>query len=136
MKSLVEIPEPCNIDWNTMSPLSTNKRYCNSCAKPVVDFSSCSLEEIKSYFSNPENSSTCGKYNRRHTEQANEIEKKLTAIEVYFSRIKLQGLAVVFIGMVLFFSSCRRHIQGKMTYHSKANSKSPNKTQNLTGNKK
>ena len=55
MKSLVEIPEPCNIDWNTMSPLSSDKRYCNSCAKPVVDFSSCSLEEIKRYFSNPEN---------------------------------------------------------------------------------
>lgn len=39
------VPEPCNEDWNGMSPQG-NGRYCGSCQKVVVDFTSKTNEEI------------------------------------------------------------------------------------------
>ena len=56
----VSIPTPCHEDWNKMSPES-NGRFCNSCEKTVVDFTSKSQSEIKSYLDNT-NDKICGRF--------------------------------------------------------------------------
>ena len=48
-KYKITIPEPCHEDWNKMSP-KDNGRFCLSCTKTVVDFTSMLPEEIQHYF--------------------------------------------------------------------------------------
>src|SRR5262245_52388784 len=47
----VSIPNPCSKSWNVMTP-AENGRYCNSCEKIVIDFTTMNEEEIKQYFLN------------------------------------------------------------------------------------
>jgi hypothetical protein len=44
------IPEPCHENWNAMTPKEQG-RFCNACAKVVVDFSKMSDKEILDYIS-------------------------------------------------------------------------------------
>jgi hypothetical protein len=53
------IPDPCKQNWNEMQPVSDG-RFCSSCAKNVVDFTSFTDAQLASYFkSYPKN--VCGK---------------------------------------------------------------------------
>lgn len=45
--------------------------FCMVCTKDVVDFSKRSLEEIKSYFSQPREGKTCGKFNNDQLDALN-----------------------------------------------------------------
>ena len=61
MKSvLLSIPEPCHEDWQNMTPTDQG-RFCNSCAKQVVDFSMMSDQEVLHYFSGIKNENVCGR---------------------------------------------------------------------------
>ncbi len=46
----VYIPEPCHEDWQQMTPAAQG-RFCQSCAKHVVDFSTMSDEQILNHIS-------------------------------------------------------------------------------------
>jgi len=48
-KIQLSIPEPCHENWDAMTPTQQG-RYCNACAKEVVDFSSMSDSEVLGYF--------------------------------------------------------------------------------------
>ena len=54
------IPEPCHQDWNNMSP-NDQGRFCASCSKTVVDFSSMSDAALLQYFDNLKDSNVCGR---------------------------------------------------------------------------
>ncbi|MDP2385881.1 MAG: hypothetical protein Q8M29_05900 [Bacteroidota bacterium] len=58
----ISIKKPCHEDWNKMTP-NEKGVFCLVCTKDVVDFSKKTLEEIKSYFSQPREGTTCGKFN-------------------------------------------------------------------------
>ena len=45
----ISIPEPCNEDWNKMTPYE-NGRFCMNCSKTVIDFTAMLPEEIQHYF--------------------------------------------------------------------------------------
>ena len=45
MKNNYSIPNPCSEDWNTMTP-DDNGRFCGSCQKVVIDFTTYSTHEI------------------------------------------------------------------------------------------
>jgi len=53
------IPEPCNQKWNEMQP-ALDGRFCNACAKNVIDFTGFTDAQLAAYFkSYPKN--ICGK---------------------------------------------------------------------------
>jgi hypothetical protein len=46
----VYIPEPCHEDWQRMTPVAQG-RFCHSCAKHVIDFSTMTDEQILTHIS-------------------------------------------------------------------------------------
>ncbi len=55
------IEEPCHEDWNQMKP-EAKGRFCESCSKTVVDFSSMSDFSIVSYLEGKKKESVCGRF--------------------------------------------------------------------------
>ena len=55
------ITNPCNKDWNSMH-VSNKGKFCGSCNKTVIDFSTWELDEIKAYLQN-KNQRVCGHFN-------------------------------------------------------------------------
>jgi len=56
----LHIAEPCHEDWNKM--ITTDQgRYCQSCCKQVVDFTTMSDAQIMKYLSNTAQK-TCGRF--------------------------------------------------------------------------
>ena len=55
----LSIPEPCHENWDTMSPTQQG-RYCNACAKEVIDFSNMSDTEVLNYFLKKRSGAVCG----------------------------------------------------------------------------
>ncbi|MFY7839164.1 MAG: hypothetical protein ACOVP7_02760, partial [Lacibacter sp.] len=47
----INIAEPCHENWNKMSPVEQG-RFCGSCQKNVIDFTTKSDEEIITFFNN------------------------------------------------------------------------------------
>jgi len=64
----VHIPEPCHENWENMSP-ETQGRFCQSCAKTVIDFSSMTDQEVLQYFARQQGS-TCGRFANDQLERA------------------------------------------------------------------
>jgi hypothetical protein len=56
----LSIPEPCLQDWNKMTP-NDQGRFCSSCSKTVVDFSTMSDAALMNYFENLKDSNVCGR---------------------------------------------------------------------------
>ncbi len=56
----LSIPEPCHQSWHEMTPTQQG-RFCNACAKEVVDFSIMSDSEVLNYFSSLKNEKICGR---------------------------------------------------------------------------
>ncbi len=54
------IPEPCHEDWQQMTPTQQG-RFCNACAKQVVDFSTMTDTQVLNYFSSIKNEKVCGR---------------------------------------------------------------------------
>jgi len=59
-KIQLSIPEPCHENWHKMTPTEQG-RYCNSCAKEVIDFAMMTDGEVLNYFSSLSNSKVCGR---------------------------------------------------------------------------
>lgn len=59
----IEIKSPCQEDWNQMTTESGGK-YCNSCAKTVVDFTNFTDAELQQYFLSftKKSESVCGRF--------------------------------------------------------------------------
>lgn len=54
------IPEPCHENWQQMTATQQG-RFCNACAKQVIDFSIMSDTEVLNYFSTVKNEKVCGR---------------------------------------------------------------------------
>ncbi len=73
----VNVPKPCHENWDNMNPTQQG-RFCNSCAKQVIDFSVMSDVEILSYF-NKIDDKTCGRFSSNQLLrplQETKLEKK------------------------------------------------------------
>lgn len=55
------IEDPCHEDWNQMKP-EEKGRFCESCNKTVVDFSSMSDFSIVNYLEAKKNEAVCGRF--------------------------------------------------------------------------
>jgi len=75
----IHIPSPCHENWDAMIPVQQG-RFCQSCAKQVVDFSMMTDQEVLNYFSKA-TGNTCGRFNNDQLQrplQPTKIEKKKT----------------------------------------------------------
>ncbi|MCW3072982.1 MAG: hypothetical protein JWP69_51 [Flaviaesturariibacter sp.] len=61
-KLKLSIPEPCHEEWEGMSP-SAQGRFCGSCQKEVIDFSTMSTAQILAFFKQPKGA-VCGRFDR------------------------------------------------------------------------
>ena len=62
MKSIkLNIADPCHEDWKKMTP-NEQGRFCDSCAKPVMDFSKSTDLEIVQFLETHKGQKTCGRF--------------------------------------------------------------------------
>jgi hypothetical protein len=71
----IEIPEPCNILWNSMTEVANGKRHCGSCDKVLTDFTQWSDEQLINYFTQ-NNGKLCGQFSKSQLDRAIEFKKK------------------------------------------------------------
>ena len=66
-KTNIVIPNPCKANWEKMTP-DSNGKFCDSCSKTVVDFTSMTTDQVVDYFSNRENEKICGHFKSTQVE--------------------------------------------------------------------
>ena len=59
-KLQLSIPKPCHENWHNMTPTDQG-RFCNACAKEVVDFSAMTDIQVLNYFTNMTHEKVCGR---------------------------------------------------------------------------
>jgi TonB-dependent SusC/RagA subfamily outer membrane receptor len=59
-KLQLAIPEPCHENWQQMTPTGQG-RFCNACAKEVIDFSMMTDTEVLNYFTSRTHDKVCGR---------------------------------------------------------------------------
>jgi hypothetical protein len=109
------IPQPCHEDWNAMTQQEQG-RFCDVCAKVVVDFTKMRDEEIINYLQQHSKQNTCGHF---RNEQLLKYEKIKIDISTLPKNISFKGLMlfcfITFFSAV-FFISCHssKHVRGKV----------------------
>jgi TonB-dependent SusC/RagA subfamily outer membrane receptor len=59
-KLQLSIPEPCHENWQQMTPTQQG-RFCNACAKEVIDFSAMTDIQVLNYFTTLTHEKVCGR---------------------------------------------------------------------------
>jgi hypothetical protein len=62
-KMNITISQPCMEDWQKMTPEKQGK-FCDTCAKSVIDFSQQSMADIKTYFQENQGQKVCGRFSK------------------------------------------------------------------------
>lgn len=57
----ISIPNPCNEDWDKMTPEGQG-RFCSACQTKVTDFTSMTDEQVLNYFIEHKGQHICGRY--------------------------------------------------------------------------
>lgn len=109
-KIQLSIPEPCHQNWDNMSPTQQG-RFCNACAKQVIDFSEMSDADVLNYFIIEKSDKLCG---RAYPDQLNRPITNLHAR-------KLPWYWTYLVTMSLFFSrSTAAKAQGRVNMKTPA----------------
>lgn len=105
-KTHITIPTPCNENWDRMLP-EDKGRFCQLCAKTVVDFTNSSPEEITDYFIKNKESKTCGRFKKEQLNSIHiEIPKNIIYQQTSFKNVFMLAL-LISMGTTLF--SCKDH---------------------------
>lgn len=88
----ISIPKPCHEDWNTMTPTDKGK-FCDSCAKNVIDFTNMSDAEIKNYLITKKEERVCGHFRKQQLDTITiEIPRQVLFSQTQFRKIFLLAL--------------------------------------------
>ena len=88
----ISIPKPCHEDWQKMTPNQQGK-FCNTCAKTVVDFTKKSVKEIQEFFTENQGQKVCGRFQLNQLDTITiEIPKQVLFQQRSFSKIFLLAL--------------------------------------------
>lgn len=61
----ISINQPCHENWDKMTP-NDKGAFCLACQKTVIDFSSKTIDEIKTFFVlKPKTESVCGRFRKK-----------------------------------------------------------------------
>lgn len=93
----IKIDTPCTEDWNAMQPAARG-RFCDSCAKNVVDFTGMTDSQIAKYLLQ-HNGSICGRVKSTQLHRALELEKEVGPAQV--KAISWFLRAAVLVGLTL-----------------------------------
>lgn len=105
---MIQIKNPCDANWQEMSPASSGK-YCGTCEKVVVDFSKMNDVQIKEYFTEYTEQKTCGRF------LTSQVDRKLKMLPknylyLFFSKISRASIIqlVIFLmtGSFIWLGSC------------------------------
>lgn len=94
----IEIPEPCTENWDKMTP-KTNGRFCGSCAKTVIDFSTLENDQITNILLHNDN--VCGRFRTDQLNTVHEIPRKER-----FKLARFAAACLLVFGLGLFTYSC------------------------------
>ncbi|NOT52721.1 MAG: T9SS type A sorting domain-containing protein [Chitinophagaceae bacterium] len=92
-KIQLSIPKPCHESWDAMTPVEQGK-FCGSCQKQVVDFSTMSDRQVAEFFKKPTTGSVCGRFMTDQLQRDIEIPKKRIPWFKYFFQIALPAFLV------------------------------------------
>lgn len=94
-KIQLSVPKPCHENWDAMRP-EEQGRFCGSCQKTVVDFTTMSDRQIAEFFKKPAGS-TCGRF---HNDQLNR--------EIAIPRKRIPWVKYLFtVSIPAFMASCK-----------------------------
>lgn len=66
----IAIPNPCHENWNHMTP-EAKGRFCNSCAKTVIDFTQMDTYEIQNFIIDNQENRICGHFKQTQLDSVN-----------------------------------------------------------------
>ncbi|MGZ8559315.1 MAG: carboxypeptidase-like regulatory domain-containing protein [Chitinophagaceae bacterium] len=103
----INIPEPCPENWDEMKQVDKARqdhpvgrgRFCGSCQKQVIDFTSMSDEQLAAFFKKPTQSlsmdgSVCGRFLHYQLDRNIDIPKKRIPWVKYFFQFALPAFLV------------------------------------------
>ncbi|MFL5807883.1 MAG: hypothetical protein ACJ749_00100, partial [Flavisolibacter sp.] len=97
MKKLnLAIPKPCHENWDGMSP-SEKGKFCGSCQKTVIDFTSMNDRQLAEFFKKPK-TGVCGRFFNDQLHREIIIPKKRIAWFKYFFQITWPAFVLVLKG--------------------------------------
>jgi len=103
-KFKIAIPEPCNENWNEMTP-NESGRFCLSCSKTVVDFTSMLPNEVQHFFIQNQNQNVCGRFKKSQLDTITiQIPSSVLYTQIQYHKMFLLAL---FIGMGTTLFSCK-----------------------------
>ena len=79
----LNIPGPCHESWDQMKPVDKGK-FCGSCQKQVIDFTSMSDTQLVEFFRKPTTGSVCGRFGQDQLDRSIELPKKRLPWIKYF----------------------------------------------------
>lgn len=112
MQHIIRIENPCNENWDTMTP-NDNGRHCDRCCKTVVDFTEWPLEAIAQYLQEKGKGNVCGHLRASQLNTPFETPETLahkvwqTAIPLYR---KIAAVIILFFAVTI--SSCGNNTTG------------------------
>ena len=89
----VQVAEPCHENWENMS-LSDKGRFCDSCQKQVVDFTTMTDSQIAVFFKKPSTGSVCGRFFQDQVDRDLEIPRKRLPWIKYFFQVVIPAFLV------------------------------------------
>ena len=108
------IPSPCQENWDAMTP-SEQGKFCGSCQKTVIDFTTMSDRQIAEFFKKTP-SSVCGRvYNDQLNRDIQVPKKRIPWIRYFFQ--------FTWPAFILFLKSCGEKVntKGKIALESTSN---------------
>lgn len=96
------IPDPCEKNWNEMTPEATG-RFCGSCEKSVVDFTNMPDFSIVNYLENHKHEKVCGRFTKPQLERVYQLNRPVIA-PAFDLRAVVLGLALTTFSAVHSFS--------------------------------
>ena len=100
-KYKITISEPCQEDWNKMTP-NDQGRFCMSCAKTVVDFTAMLPEEVQHFFIQNQNQNICGRFKKSQLDSITiQIPSRVLYKQTQYHKMFLLALFIV-MGTTLF----------------------------------
>ena len=97
----ISIPKPCHEDWSQMSP-NEKGRFCQSCSKSVIDFTSMAKESIEDYLVSNNDKKICGRFKSTQLSTIRiKIPQQLLEQQPNFHKLFLLALLIA-MGTTLF----------------------------------
>lgn len=120
----IEIPKPCRAGWENMEAAEKG-RFCGECSKIVIDFTSMSTDEIKTYFLSHKDQRICGHFiSSQITKKTRYTEQLLTNLHTKAGKIKyrIPRIAACFIVLSLITISGCGPTTGEIIEHTDGDS--------------